>query len=279
MSSYNYNDYLENQQNSSAAKAPLKQSFPKVGFFKLKNDGDIALARFNISSTDDLSFATGHTISINGKWMRVSCLNPINKFRSADCPLCAANAEGNTAISIASKKVYIQMLVSYQDESGNMTPAEPVVWERPDGFSREIANLLKDFGSLKEHVFKITRNGAAGDMKTTYSINYVPLYDKPEFIPTDLSAFDNFNIARHSYWEKTEDEIRTYLETGSFPVVVSNDATANVEVPAPKTEPAYYTQPVQKQAPVEPVQEASATKSSFTGSENYPSRNFNGFSF
>ena len=255
MSSYNYTDYLQNQQ-AAANKATAKPSFPKVGFFKLKEDGDIALVRFNISSTDDLTFVTGHTISINGRWMRVSCLNSFDKFRSTECPLCAAVANGNTAISLANTKIYVQMLVAYKDKAtGGLTPAEPVCWERPSGFARELANLIKDFGDLREHVFKVTRNGVAGDMKTTYSVGYVPLYDKPEYVPTDLSVFSNFNVARHSYWEKTADEINTYLETGSFPAIAPGDAlnsAPEIAVPtqAAPAQPQYVTPTMPAQEPV-----------------------------
>lgn len=280
MSSYNYADYLENQQNT-ASKTVSKQNLQKIGFFKLKDDGDVALVRFNIGSTEDLKFAIGHTINANGRWMRVSCLNPINKFRSDDCPLCRANAGGDTSISIASKKVYIQMLVAYKDNTtGSISAAEPVVWERPDSFSREIANLLNDFGDLREHVFKVTRNGAAGDMKTTYTIGYVPLYDKPDYVPADLSAFDNFNIAKHSYWEKTEDEIRAFLETGSFPEVQRAPKADTVEQPV-YTASTVYTAPVQEEPKEEPTPAPKAEPSinTYKGSENYPSRNFSSFTF
>ena len=112
------------------------------------------------------------------------------------------------------------MMVAYKDNAtGQFSAAIPVIWERPAGFSREIANLLKDYGDLTGRVFKITRNGAAGNMQTTYSISYIPLYDKPESVTTDFSAFNNFNIAKHSFWEKTAGDINVFLNTGSFPEV------------------------------------------------------------
>ena len=292
MSSFNFNDY-----QSVVARAQANAgSVQKVGFFKLKNDGDVAIARLNIGSTDDLSFASVHTISANGKWLKVSCLNPLGSYNGS-CPLCNAVAAGNTSISKASKKVYIQMMVSYRDPSspsGYTAPA-PVIWERPAGFSKEIANKLMIAGDLRNTLVLITRNGAAGDMQTTYSMDLVPATHpvfKSEMVPNDFSAFANFNIAKHSYWEKTVDEINTYLTTGSFPEAIRTNAnTAPAAAVAPTytapAQPAYtapaqpaYQAPVQPaaapayQAPATPAQPAASGQAPTT-----PTRSFNGFSF
>ena len=300
MSSFNFNDY-----QSVVARAQANAgSVQKVGFFKLKNDGDVAIARLNISSTDDLSFASVHTISANGKWLKVSCLNPLGSYNGS-CPLCNAVAAGNTSISKASKKVYIQMMVSYRDPSspsGYTAPA-PVIWERPAGFSKEIANKLMIAGDLRNTLVLITLNGAAGDMQTTYSVDILPETHpvfKPVMIPADFSAFTNFNIARHSYWEKTADEINTYLSTGQFPeanqgaapaaanagTVTQQPFTAPVApaaettsapqqfAPTPATVASQpvtggYVQPQTSAAPVVAPEQTSGT----------PVRNFTGFSF
>jgi hypothetical protein len=294
MSSFNFNDY-----QSVVARAQANAgSVQKVGFFKLKNDGDVAIARLNIGSTDDLSFASVHTISANGKWLKVSCLNPLGSYNGS-CPLCNAVAAGNTSISKASKKVYIQMMVSYRDPSspsGYTAPA-PVIWERPAGFSKEIANKLMIAGDLRNTLVLITRNGAAGDMQTTYSMDLVPATHpvfKSEMVPNDFAAFANFNIAKHSYWEKTVDEINTYLTTGSFPEAIRTNANA---APAQAVAPA-YTAPVQPapvyqapvaqgsvaapayQAPVTPVAPATPAQPAASGqAPTTPTRSFNGFSF
>jgi hypothetical protein len=169
----------------------------------------------------------------------------------------------------------------------------------------EIASKLRDYGPLNERVFKVTRNGAAGNMQTTYAISYIPVYDKPEAVPADFSAFNNFNIAKHSFWEKSLEDINTFLATGSFPEYVRPQAanqapaegayvaptafnapaapTFNTQ-PAPAT-PAYqaptapaaptYTAPA---APVAPATtEAPAAPSTVT--TDRPARNFGGFSF
>lgn len=290
MSNFTYAQY---QDTIAKAQAGSTANNVKVGFFKLKNDKDEALVRINVSAMEDLQFATVHQLGAAQKWMKISCHNPVGSYGD-NCPLCSAVAAGNTSIGKASKKVYIQMLVSYKDPVTNQfSAAVPVIWERPAGFAREIANLLRDYGSLKERVFKVTRNGAAGSMQTTYSIAYIPLFDKPEAVSTDFGAFINFNIAKHSYWEKSIEDINTFLTTGSFPeyvkpaqegTYIAPQATAPVQTapayqapvtPAPTAQPVY-------QAPVTPAATPVAqptTQPAAAPTTDRPARNFGGFSF
>jgi hypothetical protein len=209
------------------------------------------------------------------------------------------------------------MIVSYRDPNsatGYTAPA-PVIWDRPAGFSRELANKLMVAGDLRNTLVLITRNGKAGDMQTTYSMDILPETHpifKPEMIPNDFSAFNGFNIARHSYWEKTAEEIQVYLTTGQFPertqnnnqVAVNNmtntasaygaqsTLTPTEAGVAPST-PAYqtpvqtapvqtipaYTAPeaVQYAAPVAPMAAPATVAPANTATT--PVRNFTGFSF
>ncbi len=296
MSQFSYAQY---QQMVAAAEANSNGDGTKVGFFKVKNDGDIAIARINIASVDEFMFASVHTMNVGGRWMKVSCHNPLG-MNGGSCPLCSANAANpNGAISKSAKKMYIPMMVSYRDPNsttGYTAPA-PVVWERPAGFSRELANKLMIAGDLRNTLVLITRNGKAGDMQTTYSMDILPETHpvfKPEMIPMDFSAFTNFNVARHSYWEKTVDEINAYLTTGQFPErnqnnaqqannvanVVNNYATAQAPV---YTAPAAYTAPVSPQTPpVTPVAQPTVMPQTATAQPTAnpaPARNFTGFSF
>ena len=310
MSSFSYSDY---QQVVAQAQANANGDGTKVGYFRLKDDGDIAIARINIASTEEMSFASVHTMNVGGRWLKVSCHNPLG-MNGGTCPLCAANsANPNGAISRSSKKMYVPMMVSYRDPNaatGYTAPA-PVVWERPAGFSRELANKLMIAGDLRNTLVLITRNGKAGDMQTTYSMDILPETHpvfKPEMIPYDFGAFNNFNVARHSYWEKSIEEINTFLTTGKFPERVQTGgqqqsvaAVANSYGQMPDTQtaaPAAYTNttggynppvtasyaaPVSPQtAPVSSVAPAatmpSAAENAPVGNPT-PSRNFTGFSF
>lgn len=239
MSQFNYNDY-----QNAISRAQSNTEFAKVGFFKLSDDGDEALVRINCASVEDLQFASVHQLGAAQKWMKISCLNTLGT--TGKCPLCNA-ANGDTSKG-PRKRVFVQMMCSYKDKmTGQWSQAVPVIWERPAGFSKELCNKLRDYGDLRQVLLKITRNGRAGDMQTTYSMDYaVPTVFKPEMVPMDFSAFANFNINKHSYWEKTADEINTFLTTGSFPEV----AKANTEKEAA---------PVQaQQVPVQPAYTAPA---------------------
>ena len=291
MSNFTYAQY---QDTIAKAQAGSTANNVKVGFFKMKNDKDEALVRINVSTMEDLQFATVHQLGAAQKWMKISCHNPVGSYGDT-CPLCSAVAAGNTSIGKASKKVYVQMLVSYKDPVTNQfSAAVPVIWERPAGFAREVANLLRDYGNLKERVFKVTRNGAAGSMQTTYSIAYIPLFDKPEAVSTDFGAFTNFNIAKHSFWEKSIEDINTFLTTGSFPEYVK-PAQEGAYV-APQAAAPTYTAPVQAapvyqapvtttpvaqpvyQAPVAPAATPVAQPAAAPATDR-PARNFGGFSF
>ena len=296
MANFSYADY-----QNVVAQAQANGDGAKVGYFKLKNDGDIAIARINISSTDELMFASVHTIGTGGRWIKVSCLNPLGA-NNGSCGLCAANANNpNGAVSRAAKKVFIPMLVSYRDPNAanGYTEPVPVIWDRPASFSRELANKLMITGDLRNTLVMITRNGKAGDMQTTYSMDILPPEHpvfKPDMVPADFSAFNNFNIARHSYWEKTADEIQVYLTTGQFPERAQNTAqqtTANVaavaasygvaqtpSVPNSVTAtaaPSTYTAPPVTPAPVQPTIPAPTPVTD--GTATAPARNFTGFSF
>lgn len=297
MANFSYADY----QNVVAQAQANGEGGAKVGYFKLKNDGDIAIARLNIGSTDELMFASVHTIGINGKWIKVSCLNPLGSY-NGDCGLCSAhNANPKGAVSKAAKKLFIPMMVSYRDPNaatGYTAPA-PVIWDRPAAFSRELANKLMVAGDLRNTLVLITRNGKAGDMQTTYSMDILPADHpvfKPDMIPADFSAFNNFNIARHSYWEKTAEEIQAYLTTGQFPER-SNTQTANTAASvaaaatyaAPQT--GGYVAPTTTAAPVTStptiatpgvntaIPAAAPATPAAAPAGAAPNRNFSGFSF
>lgn len=222
MAQFSYEAYAA---TVAAAQNKDKNSGVKVGFFKI-GDSEEALVRFNISSVEDLQFASIHRVKRNPEdrfcGMSISCLNPIGK--TGECPLCAAVDAGDDRVQKVGKRVFVQLMVAYKDSStGKFQAPVPVIWERPAGWYREIVTLLNEYGDLKQNLFKIVRTGAALDTK--YSILYAaPAVFKPELVPADFSAFDGFNIAKHSYWEKTAAECEEYLKTGKFPEAVKTDA-------------------------------------------------------
>lgn len=223
MSTFSYADY---QKVVAKAQNPVPTAV-KIGYFKL-GDGQEALVRINVTKLEDLKFATVHAPVFGKKFeglgtgfTPVMCLNEVGSYSDA-CPFCKAAAEGHEVVGKAAKKVYVQMLVSYKDSStGAYAPAVPVIWERPAGFSKELATKLRDYENLAAHVFKVTRIGAGKDTK--YSLDYIPLYDKPETVPADFSAFNNFDITKHSFWVKTAEDLEAFLANGAFPAAEVKD--------------------------------------------------------
>ena len=285
MSQFNYEDY---QKVVARAQNPSSANAVKIGFFKL-GDGQEALVRINVSKLDDLKFATVHAPVFGKKFeglgsgfTPVMCLNEVGSYSDA-CPFCKAAAENHEVIGKAAKKVYVQMLVSYK-ENGQFSAAVPVVWERPAGFSKELAAKLRDYENLAAHVFKITRIGAGKDTK--YSLDYIPLYDKPETVPADFSAFNNFDLTKHSFWVKTADELAAFVATGSFPAAEPKPAEGSknldkvISSPAEeaKVEAALGMTPEATPAPT-PAPAPVATPATEEKPAERPARNFTGFSF
>lgn len=247
MSTFNYTDYtnvVNKAQNGGSTSV-------KVGFFKLGGEGDQALVRINVANVDELHFATIHKPvygkkyeGLSNPYAGISCINPLGSYGD-DCPLCRAAAQEGAVVGKAAKQVYVPMLVSYKDKATQQYSAPvPVIWERPAGFAKELAAKIQTFGSLKDSMFVITRTGMGKD--TRYILDYaVPQIFKPEMIPADFSAFNNFNVNRHSYWEKTVEEIETFLSTGSFPAIKKDEAVA------PKAEASVA--PTAPTAPVDPT--------------------------
>ena len=252
MSQFNsYEDYQKKAAERAARQANSGNTttqFAKVGFFKLKNDGDSALVRINYTKPQEFMFASYHQLGANTKYMKVQCIGD-------GCPFCEA-AKNDTSISKAKERVFIPMMVAYRQPDGSYSAPEAVIMDAPaagrNDYAKVLVNKLVDFGSLVDHVFKITRNGLGLD--TTYSLDYVPTFDNEAILSKDMSAFNNFKIDKHSYWVKTADEINTFLTTGQFPQVAKAEATpvATEPTPIPSAQPT-YTAP---QTPVQPVEQA-----------------------
>ena len=285
MSQFNYDQY---QNVVNRAQSAPSANAVRVGFFKLK-DGEEALVRINVSKLDDLKFATVHKPVFGKKfeglgtgYTPVSCLNEVGSYSDA-CPFCKAAAEGHEVIGKATKVVYIQMLVAYKDAStGTFSAAVPVVWERPAGFSKELASKLRDYGSLADHVFKISRLGAGKD--TRYSLDYIPLYDKRETVTTDFSVFNNFDITKHSFWIKPAADLQYFIDNGTFPATeqkpVSTSANFSQVAAAPAEEKKVEQSFGIGAAPVQPAPVVKPTPvTEEKPATERPVRNFSGFSF
>ena len=212
---YSYEEHLMD----TAAKQGSQANSAKVGYFKLLPN-NMALVRINYSSTSDFTIVKYHQFDASQRFNKIECLN--YDRNSSVCPFCSAfSVEGNQpTFSRAKVRIFVPMLVSYVDpNNGNPSSAVPVVWDAPANDKQDYAKLLatkiKDFGDLRQHVFVLRRIGDG--LSTSYTLDYVPMYDNPKYVSDDLSAFNGFRIDKHSYFIKSAEEMETFIETGSFP--------------------------------------------------------------
>lgn len=163
----------------------------QVEFFSLKNDKDEAIVRFAFDSLDELQFVAVHNVVVNGKYRKASCLRTNLKTDPVEkCPLCAS---GNPL----QKRVFVKLIqynLDERDENGRPTYTAKV-WERSANFKNTLLSYINNYAPLSDAIFKIVRNGVAGDTKTTYDIlPCMPAVYNPELYAKDFSAFDNYNV-------------------------------------------------------------------------------------
>lgn len=181
----------------------------RVSFFSLKNDNDEAIVRIMHDSTDSFEIYNTHQIQIGNRYRRINCLrdphDPIDV-----CPLC------NSGTPIQ-QRIFVHMIQYVRDDSGNIVP-RGVVWERSASFARDLKDKIDNYGPLSDCIFKIKRHGAAGYIKTTYSIDYFPAaMNNPTLYPKIDDMFDNYSALGSVVMDKSADEINVFINTGEFP--------------------------------------------------------------
>lgn len=181
-----------------------------VEFFTLKNDGDEAIVRIMHDSTADFDIMSCHNVKVGDKYRKVNCIRdprePID-----NCPLCANNAP-------IQQRFFIHMIQYDKDAQGNVTP-KGVVWERTAGeYGTKLKTLIESYGPLSDCIFKIKRNGKAGDMGTTYEIMYAPptIY-RPDLYPKVPEIFANYSACGTVVIDRPYEDIVQFVATGAFP--------------------------------------------------------------
>lgn len=208
-----FNDLAANTNNNS-------NNNQRINFFALKNDGDSAIVRILHDDIASLTAHTVHSVSVDGRKRNVNCFrNPGQP--SEVCPFCEAGYNVYT-------KFYVKMIQYTQDTSGNIV-ANPVIWDRSAAYVRILKNLIDEYGPLSDCIFKIVRNGAAGDMGTTYSI----FYGNPKIYPDNLyvksaDIFNTFDPNKVYIMNKSVDDMRYYLANNAFPAKPQVNSDQNV---------------------------------------------------
>ena len=210
-----YEEYLkatEKKQNNNFNSVSLPS------YFSLKDDGDTAIVRFNISKIEDINVTIKHMVRVGGKLRSIECLRMPNESEDK-CPLCASGNKANT-------RIYIKLL-SYENE-GDKVICKPCVWEQSLSFRNLLKSYIMDYGDLRNTIFKITRNGKKGDTQTRYSlIPANPQIYREENYPKDFSSFDSFDLNKYMLLKKSKEELIYLVENGTFPE--NNQVQSKVE--------------------------------------------------
>ena len=217
-------------------QAASEQSGSEVGFFSLKNDGDEAVVRILHNSSEDFDIIATHPIKVGEYFRKAACLR--NPGEAPDkCPLCASGAK-------LQYRIFVHMIQYSTGENGTII-AKPVVWDRSaKDMSQKLVTMIQEYGPLSDCVFKVRRNGKAGDMQTTYEILFAnPNVYRPDLYPKDAAAaFDNYDTLGTKVYNKSYDELVTFLNTGSFPGSQQSNQ-APTQTAAPATAPHTATAP------------------------------------
>lgn len=233
MAKISYADVNYGQQNNSTQNQ-------KKEWFALKNNGDQALVRIMEDSLENLEILTVHQDWFNGKRIKINCIREANDPIDA-CPLCKAESD-------LTQKVFIRLLEYAPDGT-----ATPKIWERPASFVKIIKSKLDNYGPLSECLFTITRCGVAGDVNTTYNIDFAPPMKYPvENFPKQNGCFNNYSALGTAVFDKSFDELSYFIQNKEFPSKKSEgNAQANAQATAPAPAPAPVPQPAYEEIPVQ----------------------------
>lgn len=186
-------------------------------FFSLKKDKEKANIRFMYKTTKDVDIYSVHEVKIGDKRRLVDCIkDPSNP--ESHCPFCDAGV----------KKLQRVFLLVYVEQEEKVK-----IWERSfQYYDRNILPILEQLNS-EEIVgtrFRVMRNGAPGDMKTTYPLMLVEADDtKMEDFEEELPRTDLTIL------QKTAEEMEEFVETGKFPEQAEEAESEEEERPAKKS--------------------------------------------
>lgn len=260
MAKYSYSTYIAASKKESRGGDGKFGKDRKVGYFKLVNDGDKAVVRFDYDNPEQFEVYDVHQIkTAEGRYRNVLCLKETPYDPDSKCPLCEAGYDDYPLRT----KFYVKLIQYVQGEDGRIK-AEPKVWERPAGFVKDLKSMIDDYGDLRDVVFIVSRNGERGSRDTTYSINMAlpAKYNEQTGYVKDFSGFEGFGLAGHSFMSRTAEECKAFIATGDFPMR-SHDHSKDVAKPE-----ADYLKPKGAQAIAERPSVLDLDDDPFGGADN-----------
>lgn len=169
------------------------------GYFRLKNDHDVARVRFLLDSIEDVEGYAVHKIKYNDKDRYVNCLRDYGQPVDV-CPMCKAGYP-------VQAKYFIPLY--------NMDTNRVQTWDRGKNFGSKISSLCSRYEHLVTHEFEIERNGKAGDTQTTYEIYPVGQQDNSVSVE-DFELPEVFG-PNATVMDRSADEMQYYVDYQGFP--------------------------------------------------------------
>lgn len=201
----------------------------KVGYFKLQPGGR-AIVRFAYKSAREIEIATIHDVDIKDMHRQVLCIRDA-KEPLDNCPLCASGKP-------IKSRAYVKLLRYELDAQDRVVAIHPEVANWPKKYADTLALRNNEYGDLQDSLFVVTRQGAK--LETTYDITYAnPMkYNEANGFVKDFSAFDDFDLAHHSYLEKSKEDMEEFLQSGEFPFRKKTNESADSQNPTIQQAPA-----------------------------------------
>lgn len=173
----------------------------KNNYFALKDDRDTAIIRFLYNDINDIEGVAVHEVEVNGKRMDVECLRAYNEPLHK-CPLCEAGY-----------KVNAKLFIPVYDENSK----ESKIWTRGRTFFQKLSSLCARNNPLVSTPFEVERIGKKGDTNTSYE-TYPMQRDNSR-----IEDFPEIKAEGIAFEVKTYEELKTYLDTGTFGEIVDRN--------------------------------------------------------
>ena len=180
----------------------------KASFFALKNDKDYAFVRIMHTNKSDFDVNVVHSVVVDGKQKKVNCLRTASE-PTANCPLCAAGERIQT-------RMYVHLLQYTQQQDGTWV-AEPKIFDRGRDYIEKIGTLAETYAPLHATVFKVVRNGKAGDQTTTYEFLPMPPSYSADVYPYYEDDLQYEPALGSAVWDKNKADLEYYVENKEFP--------------------------------------------------------------
>lgn len=149
-------------------------SYQKVNTFSLPNDGDNATVKILLNNEQDI---INHVKEVH--MMRVGKFDNPVVCNGAGCKACEAGIP---------KKLMIMMPLY------NSTTGQVELWKRGLQMIKDLQVMMKEYGNLSDHTFKIIRSGAKGSKDTKYTMMYTPTK-----VECDISSLEIPKITGRDY--------------------------------------------------------------------------------